>query len=109
MTVDKSAIRADLLVECIRHTSNPQVQNTALLLISSLASWSPELVLHNLMPVFTFMGSTLLRQNDDYSAHVVDQVCYLVITHFSMTGAVLTALIDNITRGAPAGYLPATT
>lgn len=73
--VDTSAIRADLLVDCIRHTTNPQVQNAALLLISSLASWMPELVLHNLMPIFTFMGSTLLRQSDDYSAHVIDQVC----------------------------------
>lgn len=77
--VDTSAIRADLLVDCIRHTTNPQVQNAALLLISSLASWMPELVLHNLMPIFTFMGSTLLRQSDDYSAHVIDQTIARVV------------------------------
>ncbi|OCL06827.1 hypothetical protein AOQ84DRAFT_69825 [Glonium stellatum] len=76
---DTSAIRADLLVDCIRHTTNPQVQNAALLLISSLASWMPELVLHNLMPIFTFMGSTLLRQSDDYSAHVIDQTITRVV------------------------------
>lgn len=55
------------------------MQYSALLLIASLASWVPELVLHNLMPIFTFMGSTLLRQQDDYSAHVVDQTISRVV------------------------------
>jgi U3 small nucleolar RNA-associated protein 10 len=75
----QSAVRADLLVDCIRHSTSPQVQNAALLLIASLASWVPELVLHNLMPIFTFLGSTLLRQGDDYSAHVVDQTISRVV------------------------------
>ena len=70
----QAAVRADLLIDCIRHSASPQVQNAALLLIATLASWVPELILHNLMPIFTFIGSTLLRQHDDYSAHVVDQV-----------------------------------
>lgn len=72
-------MRADLLIDCIRHSSNPQVQTNALLLVASLASWVPELVLHNLMPIFTFIGSTLLRQKDDYSAHVVDQTISRVV------------------------------
>lgn len=70
----QASIRADLLIDCIRHSTSPQVQTAALLLITLLASWVPELVLPNLMPVFTFVGSTVLRQQDDYSAHVVDQV-----------------------------------
>ena len=73
----RSSIRADLLTDCIRNSSSPQVQNGATLVVASLASWEPELVLHNLMPIFTFIGTTLLRQKDDYSAHVVDQVCTL--------------------------------
>jgi U3 small nucleolar RNA-associated protein 10 len=72
----QSAVRADLLIDCIRHSTSPQVQNSALLLIANLASWVPELILHNLMPIFTFIGSTLLRQQDDYSAQVVDKVCF---------------------------------
>lgn len=71
----ESAVRADLLIDCIRHSTSPQVQNGALLLIANLASWVPELILHNLMPIFTFIGATLLRQQDDYSAQVVDKVC----------------------------------
>lgn len=77
--IDTSVIRADLLVDCIRHSSSPQVQNSALLLISNLASWQPELVLHSVMPIFTFMGSTLLRQSDDYSLHVIDQTVSRVV------------------------------
>jgi U3 small nucleolar RNA-associated protein 10 len=73
----QSAVRADLLIDCIRHSASPQVQNSALLLIANLASWVPELILHNLMPIFTFIGSTLLRQQDEYSAQVVDKVCFL--------------------------------
>ncbi|KAF2641789.1 U3 small nucleolar RNA-associated protein 10 [Massarina eburnea CBS 473.64] len=75
----QESVRAELLVDCVRHSTSPQVQNAALLLISSLASWVPEMILHNLMPIFTFIGSTLLRQQDDYSAHVVDQTISRVV------------------------------
>lgn len=70
--IDRSVIRADLIVECVRTTSSTQVHNTALLLISKLAGWAPDLVLHSVMPLFTFMSTTLLRQSDEYSAHVTD-------------------------------------
>jgi len=76
---DTSFIRTDLLVDCLRHNINPQVQNSALLLISSLATWAPEVVLHSVMPIFTFMGSSILRQSDDYSAHVIDQTVSRVL------------------------------
>lgn len=71
--VDRTVIRTDLIVECVRTTSSTQIHNTALLLVSSLASWAPELVLHCVMPLFTFMSTTLLRQSDSFSAHVTDQ------------------------------------
>ncbi|KAF2873931.1 hypothetical protein BDV95DRAFT_626828 [Massariosphaeria phaeospora] len=81
----ETSVRADLLIDCIRHSPSPQVQNAALLLIASLASWVPELILHNLMPIFTFIGSTLLRQKDDYSAHVVDQTISRVVPQLAMS------------------------
>lgn len=90
-------MRADLLIDCIRHSTSPQVQNSALLLIANLASWVPDLILHNLMPIFTFIGSTLLRQHDDYSAQVVDKVRNLRVVSLAM----LTS-IDDISRRAPA-------
>ncbi|CZS94034.1 hypothetical protein WAI453_001374 [Rhynchosporium graminicola] len=77
--LDRSAIRADLLVDCVQKTTSPQVQNAALLLIASLADTAPELVLHSVMPIFTFMGSSVLKQNDEYSAHVISQTIREVI------------------------------
>ena len=79
LKLDRSAVRADLLVDCVQKTASPQVQNAALLLISNLASTAPELVLHSVMPIFTFMGSSVLRQNDEYSAHVIKQTIAEVI------------------------------
>ncbi|KAK5685284.1 snoRNA-binding rRNA-processing protein utp10 [Elasticomyces elasticus] len=77
--IDRSVIRADLIVETVRTTSSTQVHNTALLLISGLAGWAPELVLHSVMPLFTFMSTTLLRQSDEYSAHVTDQTVSRIV------------------------------
>ncbi|EGP90553.1 unnamed protein product [Zymoseptoria tritici ST99CH_1A5] len=77
--VDRSVIRADLIVECVRTTSSTQVHHAALLLMSALASWAPDLVLHSVMPLFTFMSSTILKQGDDYSAHVTDQTVARII------------------------------
>jgi U3 small nucleolar RNA-associated protein 10 len=79
LKIERAAVRADLLVDCVQKTSSPQVQNAALLLIASLAETSPELVLHSVMPIFTFMGSSVLRQNDEYSAHVIKQTINEVI------------------------------
>jgi U3 small nucleolar RNA-associated protein 10 len=79
MKLDRSAVRADLLVDCVQKTASPQVQNAALLIIASLADIAPELVLHSVMPIFTFMGNSVLRQNDDYSAHVISQTIREVI------------------------------
>lgn len=72
--IDFTIMRTDLIVDCIRSTSSPQVQNAALLLVASLAEIAPDLVLHSVMPIFTFISSTVFRQDDDYSVYVIDQV-----------------------------------
>ncbi|CAI4211464.1 unnamed protein product [Parascedosporium putredinis] len=69
----------DLLVNCIQKSSSPVVQNAALLLIASLATTAPDVVIHCVMPIFTFMGVSVIRQSDDYSAHVVNQVIKEVV------------------------------
>lgn len=79
LVLEKSAIREDLLVDCIQKSSSPQVQNAALLLVASLANTVPELVLHSVMPIFTFMSNSVLRQSDEYSSHVISQTIRDVI------------------------------
>ena len=67
-------MRADVLVECVGATENPQVQQAALLLASDIADNAPELLIHNVMPLFTFAGKGIMRKSDEYSAHVVEKV-----------------------------------
>ncbi|KAF8933369.1 HEAT repeat-containing protein 1 [Dissophora ornata] len=77
--LDESVLRVDLVVNCIRATGNPQTHNQALLLMAAIASLYPEKVLHNIMPVFTFMGANVLRQDDNYSFHVIQQTLEKII------------------------------
>ena len=48
---DSNSIRADLIVNSIRSSQSPQVQNRLLLVIAELASLAPEIVLHSVMPL----------------------------------------------------------
>ena len=73
---DRSRIRADLIVDGLKASTTPQSQNTALLLLSKLATIAPDLVVNIVMPIFTFMGSSVVSQEDDYSVHVIDKVCH---------------------------------
>ena len=36
-------------------------------------------VLHNLMPIFTFMGASILRHDDQYSFQVIDKTLETII------------------------------
>ncbi|EPX71169.1 U3 snoRNP-associated protein Utp10 [Schizosaccharomyces octosporus yFS286] len=74
------SIRIDTLVGCIRSTNNPQIQNKALLLVSGLSHAAPEVVLHGVMPIFTFMGTTVLSRDDAFSIHVIEQTIKTVIS-----------------------------
>ncbi|KAI4248891.1 MAG: hypothetical protein L6R40_000903 [Gallowayella cf. fulva] len=79
LQIEKSDVRADVLVECVRNSSNPQVQQSALLVVSVLASILPDLIIHSVMPIFTFMNSSIMKRTDDYSAHVVMQTMDSVV------------------------------
>ncbi|KAI1335753.1 armadillo-type protein [Xylariaceae sp. FL0016] len=79
LKIDSTGGHGDLLVNCIQKSSSPAVQSTALLLVASLANVAPDLVLNSVMPIFTQMGSSVLRQSDDYSAHVINQTVKEVV------------------------------
>ncbi|GLB44223.1 putative U3 small nucleolar RNA-associated protein 10 [Lyophyllum shimeji] len=68
-----SVVRLDILVDLIRVADNPQTFHQALLLVANLARLAPDSVLHNVMPVFTFMGSNVFHRDDSYSFKVVQQ------------------------------------
>ncbi|KAH6569665.1 hypothetical protein BASA60_008135 [Batrachochytrium salamandrivorans] len=79
LSINEDFVRIDLVVQCIRITDNPQTHNAALLLLSTIASVAPQSVLINIMPVFTFMGANILRQDDSYSFHVIQQTLKTII------------------------------
>ncbi|KAF8440039.1 hypothetical protein L210DRAFT_3760928 [Boletus edulis BED1] len=77
-------LRLDVLVELIRVTDNPQTFNEALLLMASLARLTPDSVLHNIMPIFTFMGSNVFHRDDSYSfkvvQHTIDNIVPVMVS-----------------------------
>ena len=60
-------LNIECIVQCIRSTVNPDTQRRALLVLSYGAKLDPQIVLHNIMTIFTFMGTSLLRRDDAYS------------------------------------------
>ncbi|KAH8987299.1 hypothetical protein EDB92DRAFT_1876367 [Lactarius akahatsu] len=74
-----TGIRLDILVDIIRVSESPQTFHQALLLIASLARVAPKSVLHNVMPVFTFMGSNVFHRDDNYSFRVVQKTIDSII------------------------------
>lgn len=38
-----------------------------------------EKVLHNIMPIFTFMGANIMRLDDAYSFRVIDRTVQMVV------------------------------
>jgi len=77
--LEERNLRVDLIIQCIRTSENPQTHNYALLLMATIATVYPDPVLSNVMPVFTFMGANVLRQDDNYSFLVIQQTLETVI------------------------------
>lgn len=69
----------ELVVQCIRATSNPQTHHHALMLLCQMAEIVPDQVLHNMMAIFTFMGSSVLRHDDAYSFQIITKLIESVI------------------------------
>ncbi|XP_050321722.1 LOW QUALITY PROTEIN: HEAT repeat-containing protein 1 homolog [Bactrocera neohumeralis] len=75
----KSTFRIDLIVQCVRGAQNPQTQNNALLLLSHCAALFPHQVLHSVVDVFTFMGSSVVRHDDAFSFHIINNVIESIV------------------------------
>ncbi|SPO26859.1 related to UTP10 - nucleolar protein, component of the small subunit processome [Ustilago trichophora] len=73
------ALRVDIIVSVVKSSNNPQTFQHALLLLSKIANIAPEAVLHNVMPIFTFVGSTVLQRDDAFSFSVVEKVLQSIV------------------------------
>ncbi|XP_059180177.1 HEAT repeat-containing protein 1 isoform X2 [Centropristis striata] len=77
--LDEDKFSVELVVQCVRASDVPQTHHHALLLLGAAAAIFPEKVLHNIMPIFTFMGANILRLDDAYSFRVIDKTVQMVI------------------------------
>lgn len=74
--ITRAHIGIEVVIKVIRASSNPRTAQRALLVAGDLARLVPESVLHNIMPIFTFMGSSDLQRDDAYSFGVVEKVSF---------------------------------
>ncbi|KAF0313059.1 HEAT repeat-containing protein 1 [Amphibalanus amphitrite] len=76
----------DTLVQCVRRSPSPHTQQLALTVLGQAARIVPETVLHNTMAVFTFMGSSMLRQDTEYSFDVIQRTVENVVPALVQVG-----------------------
>lgn len=85
--LDSNSVRADLIVNSLRSSQSPQVQNRLLLVIAEFATLAPEIVLHSVMPIFTFMGAHTIKQDDEFSNFALQQTITKVIPALATNGS----------------------
>lgn len=69
----------DVIVKTIRGTTNPRTAQEALLFTAALARHSPDTVLHYVMPIFTYMGSSDFQRDDAYTFGVVEKTIESIV------------------------------
>lgn len=72
-------LNIELIVQCIRSSVNSDTHRRAMLILALAAKISPEVVMHNMMSIFTFMGTSLLRRDDSYSFQVIHQTIQSIV------------------------------
>ncbi|XP_015119212.1 HEAT repeat-containing protein 1 [Diachasma alloeum] len=73
-------LQVDLISQCIRTSHNPQTHHHALLVLVELFKVANiDIALHNIMPIFTFMGSSVLRQDDAYSIQIISKTIETIV------------------------------
>lgn len=73
------SLRVDTVINVVKVSNDPSTFQQALLLLSNMAKLAPETVIHSAMPIFTFVGSTVLQRDDAFSFSVVERVLESVI------------------------------
>ncbi|XP_029953325.1 HEAT repeat-containing protein 1-like [Salarias fasciatus] len=101
--LEEEQFSVELVVQCVRASDVPQTHHHALLLLGAVAAIFPEKVLHNIMPIFTFMGANVLRLDDVYSFRVIENTLRAVIpaliqAHRRPDGSSPTHLVAVVTR-----------
>ncbi|XP_022904359.2 HEAT repeat-containing protein 1 [Onthophagus taurus] len=70
----ENVFSVEIIVQCIRASQNPQTHHEALSVLAHTAHLIPNQVLHHIMAIFTFMGSSVLRYDDAYSFQIINKI-----------------------------------
>lgn len=77
--ISESTLKSELVVKCIKESENPQTHHHALLLLAQLALMTPDQVLNDILEIFTFVGTTLIRHEDSYSFQIISKIIENVV------------------------------
>ncbi|WWD20373.1 hypothetical protein CI109_104849 [Kwoniella shandongensis] len=77
--VNRAHVGIEVVIKVIRASTNPRTSQRALLVAAELARLIPDAVLHNVMPIFTFMGASDFQRDDAYSFGVVEKTVTRIV------------------------------
>ncbi|XP_012257559.2 HEAT repeat-containing protein 1 [Athalia rosae] len=84
--IPQAHLHVDAVAQCIRTSQNPQTHHHALLVLVELFKVADtKVALHNIMPIFTFMGCTVIRQDDAYSIQIISKTIETIIPVLNAT------------------------
>ncbi|XP_063853087.1 HEAT repeat-containing protein 1-like [Scylla paramamosain] len=90
-------VSVEVVVQVVRASLSHDTQRRALQLLAVAARLVPESVLHNMMAIFTFMGTSLLRRDDAYSFQVIHQTIEAIVpTLIKFQGAGVEARLAQV-------------
>ena len=73
LSVFESTFDVLQIIRTIQNSTNVHVQVQGYLLLSEAAKLMPDRIIHNIMPIFAFMGTSMVRNDDGYSFKVILQ------------------------------------
>ncbi|TYJ57970.1 U3 small nucleolar RNA-associated protein 10 [Cryptococcus floricola] len=77
--IHRAHVGIEVIIKVVRASTNPRTSQRALLVASELARLIPEAVLHNVMPIFTFMGASDFQRDDAYTFGVVEKTVSRIV------------------------------
>ncbi len=79
LTALGAEFHVDSIVQVIRVSQDPSVQKNALLFLAAAARVFPARVLEHIMPIFTYMGASSVRFDDNYTFLVIQKTIEAVV------------------------------
>lgn len=83
-------LNLELIVSTMRLSPNQQTQHHALILLSNCAQMVPDQIILHVMTIFTFMGNSVMRQDDEYTFKITCQVLNTIIPILLKEGQAVT-------------------